>query len=59
MLASGSGGQVGAGEDTEVDVAFDDECEADGVLLVAQKALGAVDGVDGPEAAGRVVVWFA
>ncbi|CRK13809.1 hypothetical protein BN1723_002033 [Verticillium longisporum] len=44
-------GQVRAAEDADLDVAVDHEAEAHGVLAAAQEALGAVDGVNGPDAA--------
>ena len=44
--------QVGATQHGGLDDAVQDEGQADGVLLPAQEALGAVDGVQGPEARG-------
>ena len=45
--------EVGAGEDAEFDGAGGEEGEADGVLAAAEEALGAVDGVEGPDSAVR------
>ncbi len=43
--------EVRAAEDAELDGAVFDEREADGVLAAAEEAHGAVDGVEGPDAA--------
>lgn len=45
-------GQVGTPHDTELDLAIDDQREADCVLPAAQEALCAVDGVQRPHAPG-------
>ena len=51
--AGGVGGvvrEVGAAHDAQDGLGVDDEGEADGVLLAAEEAFCAVDGVEGPHA---------
>jgi len=48
------GGEVRTAHDTQLDVAVFDECEADGVLLAEEEALGAVDRVERPHPYQRV-----
>lgn len=46
------GAQVGAGQQTELYLPIDNECQADSVLFLSKKAEGAIDGIDGPESTG-------
>ena len=47
---SSAGPQVGTAQRRQLDPPVDDQRQRDGVVLPAQEALGAVDGVEGPEA---------